>query len=288
MGRRNKRDKYGIYEIPNYQKKRVIKKKKKFTFANVGRLLFIIMILFLLLYVISIGVKISMRGKAISLYEKDDYKGAIDLFEEALKPNLPGLEFLDNDTRFYLADCYVNEGRYGEACVEYSKIWVWNGKKEIEGLSKVQDIAYGLQLYDWKEYREALPILLDAYESGYGELVLYVGSCYGQTGDTDNMQLYYDVFLRKNEMNGFMYAQYAAIALDEENLEEAYAYIQEGLQLGDKSGMKELKFDEIVYYEKLNDYDTAFEKAKKFVEDYPNDTDGRNEYELLYTRRTNE
>lgn len=286
MGRRNKRDKYGIYEIPNYQKKRVIKKKKKFTFSNVLRLLFIIAVLLVVGYIVSIGIKVSMRGKAISLYEEEDYKGAIDLFEEALNPTLPLLEFLDNDIRFYLADCYVNEGDYGSACVEYSKIYVWNNYENVDGLEDLQKIAYGLQLYDWKEYREALPILLEAYESGYGELVLYVGSCYGQTGDTENMQLYYDVFLRKHEMNGFMYAQYAAIALDEDKLDEAYSYIQEGLQLKEDSGLKELKYDEIVYYEKLNDYNTAFEKASAFIKDYPNDADGKNEYELLYTRRT--
>ncbi|MGN0497093.1 MAG: tetratricopeptide repeat protein [Lachnospiraceae bacterium] len=289
MGRRkrNKRDKYGIYEIPNYQKKRIVKKKKKLTPANIVKLLCIIFAIIILTYVISFGVKYSMRSKALSLYKEGDYKGAIDLFEEALKPTLPLMEGFDNDVRFYLADCYVNEGKYGYACAEYSKILVWNDNKDIEGLSQLQDIAYGLQLYEWKDYRGALPILLKAYESGYGELVLYVGSCYGQTGDTANMQLYYDVFLQKNEMNSFMYAQYAAIALDQDKLDEAYGYIQAGLQLEDQTSIKELLFDEIVYYERINDYNTAFEKAKAFVEAYPNDVDGKNEYDLLYTRKTN-
>lgn len=284
--RRNKKDKYGIYEIPNYQKKPVRKKKKKVTIGNIVKMLVAIFVLLILFYGITFGIKYSMRSKALSLYEQEDYKGAIDLFEEALKPTLPMLEFFDNDVRFYLADCYVHEGQYGYACVEYNKILVWNDYKEVEGLKELQNIAYGLQLYDWKDYREALPILLDAYESGYSELVLYVGSCYGQIGDTENMQLYYNVFLRNNEMNSFMYAQYAAIALDQDKLEEAYDYIQKGMQLDEQSGMKELLFDEIIYYEKMNDYDTAFEKASSFVEEYPNDVDGKNEYDLLYTRRT--
>ena len=131
-----------------------------------------------------------------------------------------------------------------------------------------------------------MPILLEAYESGYSDLVLYVGSCYGQIGDLENMQIYYDVFLQKNEMNSFMYAQYAAIALDECKMEEALNYIEIGMQLEDQSNIKELLFDEIVYYEKLKDYNTAYEKAKAFIEAYPNDTDGKNEYDLLYTRQT--
>lgn len=284
--RRNKRDRYGIYEIPNYQKKRVIRKKKTITISNIFKLLFMVTFVIVLIYVISFGVKYSMRSKALSLYEKQDYKGAIDLFQEALKPTLPLMGFLDNDVRFYLADCYVHEGQYGFACVEYSKILVWNDYETVGEMENLQKIAYGLQLYEWKDYRTALPILLEAYEAGYGELVLYVGSCYGQTGDTANMQLYYDVFLKKNEMNSFMYAQYAGIAIDQGNLEEAYQYIQEGFQLEDQSSLKELKFDEIVYYEMLNDYNTAFEKAKAFVDEYPNDVDGRNEYDLLFTRKT--
>lgn len=286
--RRNKKDKYGIYEIPNYQRKPVAKKRKKVTLKNILRLFFGVIIALVLFYCVVFGIKFSMRGKAISLYENEDYKGAIDLFEEALKPNLPLLERFDNDVRFYLADCYVHEGQYGYACIEYNKILLWNDYKEIDGLKDLQKLAYGLQLYDRKEYREALPILLEAYESGYSELVLYVGSCYGQIGDAENMQLYYNVFLRNNEMNSFMYAQYAAIALDQNKLDEAYDYIQKGMQLEEQSSIKELKFDEIVYYEKLNDFNTAFEKASAFVEEYPGDKDGKNEYDLLYTRRSKE
>ena len=100
------------------------------------------------------------------------------------------------------------------------------------------------------------------------------------------MQIYYDVFLQKNAMNSFMYAQYAAIALDEGKMDEALSYIEAGKQLEDQSNIKEVLFDEIVYYEKLKDYNTAYDKAKAFVEAYPTDVDGKNEYDILYTRQT--
>lgn len=283
--RRNRRDKYGIYEIPEYRPTKKRKKKKEFTIHSVFKIFVTLILLLIVVYGVSFGVKHSMRSKGLSLYEREDYVGAIDLLEEALKPRLPFLENFDNDVRLYLADCYVNTGAYGDACYEYSQIKLW-ADKEVDGLDYLQNVAYGLQLYDWQDYRSALPILLNAYEDGYSDLVLYVGSCYGQTGDLDNMQLYYDVFLRKNEMNSFMYAQYAAIALDEGKLEEAIDYIEKGKQLEDQSNIKELLFDEIIYYEKLKDYNTAYVKAKAFIEAYPQDVDGRNEYDLLYTRRT--
>ncbi|MDE6625988.1 MAG: tetratricopeptide repeat protein [Lachnospiraceae bacterium] len=282
----NRRDQYGIYELSEYNKKKKTKKRKKMTLRSFLGTLIRVAVIITALYGISIGIKYSMQRKAISLYEKEDYEGALNLFEEALTPQLPLLEDFDNDVRLYLADCHVNMGNYGYACCEYSKIKVWSDGKEIPGLNKLQKIAYGLQLYDWQDYREALPILLEAYESGYGSLVLYVGSCYGQIGDLGNMQIYYDVFLQNNPMNSFMYAQYAAISLDEGKMEEALGYIEMGKQLDDQSNIRELLFDEIVYYEKLKDYNTAYEKAKTFVEMYPGDVGGKNEYDLLFTRQT--
>lgn len=284
--RRNRKDQFGIYEMPGSQRAKQQRMKKPFTIRNVVRLFAMLVLFVIVIYVVSFGVKFSMRSKAISLYNKEEYQGAVELFEEALKPELPFLEKFDNDIRFYMADCYVNMGQYGDACYEYSKIALWAKNHKVDGLSELKEIAYGLQLYAWEDYRSALPILLAAYESGYSDLVLYVGSCYGQIGDLENMQIYYDVFLQKNEMNSFMYAQYAAIALDEGRMEDALAYIEMGKQLKDQSNIKELLFDEIVYYEKLQDYNTAFEKAKAFVEAYPGDSDGKNEYDLLYTRQT--
>ena len=87
-------------------------------------------------------------------------------------------------------------------------------------------------------------------------------------------------------MNSFMYAQYAAIALDQNDLEKAIEYIENGKNIDDQSSIKEILFDEIVYYEKMKDYNTAYEKAKSFMESYPSDIDGKNEFDFLYTRQT--
>ena len=283
--RRNQKDQYGIYELKDYRPNKQKRKKQPFTMKNVVKGLLTVLVMLILVYGVSFGVKLSMMKKGLSQYEKDDFEGAVSLLSEALKPRLPLMEKFDNNIRFYLADCYVNMGLYGDACYEYSQIQLWAGEK-VNGLSYLANVAYGLQLYEWKDYREALPILQKAYEDGYSDLVLYVGSCYGQIGDLENMQIYYDVFLRKNDMNSFMYAQYAAISLDEGNLEEALSYIEQGKQLEDQSNIKELLFDEIIYYEKMKDYNTAYEKAKAFVEAYPNDVEGKNEYDLLFTRQS--
>lgn len=292
--KRNKYDMYGIYEIPNYNKPRKKKtKKKKATLSGVLRLLFIVISLVLIIYLVLFGVKYSMKKKAVSLYNEGDYQGALDLFNEAISPSLPLLTGFDNDIRLYIADCYINSGEYGLACKEYGKIKLWAGdngdnRAYLEKVNDLENIAYGLYLYDEGEYEQALEKLSKAYNDGNTDLVLYVGSCYGQLGDASKMQEYYDIFMSMHEMNSFMYAQYAAIALDEEELDKALDYIEKGKQSDDKMGERELLYDEIIYYEKIKDYNTAFVKSKAFVEAYPNDVDGQNEYNLLYTRQTND
>lgn len=280
----NHRDQFGIYNSPVEKKKKKVKKKKPFSIKNVIKGVIACWVLIIITYCVSFGVKYSMFDKAITEYEKQDYQSAKQLFEESLRPQLPLLEFFDNNVRLYLADCNVNMGEYGDACLEYSKIRLWK-RNEMQGLDYLSNVAYGLQLYTWENYREALPILAKAYEDGYSDLVLYVGNCYGQTGDLANMQLYYDIFLKSNNMNSFMYAQYAAIALDKGEYDKALEYIEKGKVLEDQSNRKELLFDEIVYYEKQKDYNTAYEKAKAFMEEFPNDVDGKNEYDLLFTRQ---
>ncbi len=285
MGRRRKRkDEYGIFEFSEYGAAPSQKKKKKARKGSLVKMLAVLILLAGIAYGAAYGVKYSMRARGIVLYENGDFEAAVPLFEEALKPEIPFLDGFDNDVRYYLADCYTALGEYGDACFMYSQIGLWSeGKEEEAGRKK--KLAYGLLLFTGREYREALPILLEAYESGYGDLVLYVGNCYGQLGDMENMQLYYNVYLQEHPMNGFMNAQYAAISLDEDKLEEAERYIADGSGMED-SNSKELLFDEIVYYEKKKDFNTAYEKAKQFVETYPGDPDGKNEYDLLYTRQT--
>ena len=281
---RKKKDQIGIYEFSGYDGKKK-KKKKSLSLRDFFLFVLIVMMILCVLYAITFAMKYSLRSKGISLYQQEDYEGAISLLDEALTPAVPGLENFDNDVRLYLAGCYVNLGEYEDACFMYDMMRLWSD--HLPGkVQKLKKLSYGLLLFKWQEYEEALPLLLEAYQNGNQSLVLFVGSCYGQIGDLSNMQKYYDIFLEGNSMNSFMYAQYAAIALDHQNLEQAIQYIEAGKNLQDQSNVKELLFDEIVYYELKKEYNTAYEKAKSFVETYPNDLGGKREFNLLYTRKT--
>ena len=85
----------------------------------------------------------------------------------------------------------------------------------------------------------------------------------------------------------------AAITLDKEVI------LNEKIILKVKKDCKGLRQSEAVFQhvnnmgeisqiisEKLKDYNTAYDKAKAFVEAYPTDVDGKNEYDIVYTSQT--
>lgn len=64
----------------------------------------------------------------------------------------------------------------------------------------------------------------------------------------------------------------------------ALSYISEGLALDGASGKQELYFNEIVAYERLQDFETAKAKAQEYVQRYPGDEAGQKEWMFLSTR----
>ena len=66
--------------------------------------------------------------------------------------------------------------------------------------------------------------------------------------------------------------------------ENALTAFQTGLSLSDTGFTQELRFNEIVTYEKLGDAATAKELCESYVKDYPSDEAGQREYQFLKTR----
>ena len=61
--------------------------------------------------------------------------------------------------------------------------------------------------------------------------------------------------------------------------------IQTGLSLDvSDSSKRDLLYNEIVVYEKKQDFETAKQKASEFMQLYPDDEAGQKEYDFLSTR----
>ena len=73
--------------------------------------------------------------------------------------------------------------------------------------------------------------------------------------------------------------------LESGDYDTALSYIEKGLESGDEEQLRELRFNEIVAYERKLDFSTARVKAEAYMQLYPTDEDGGRELQFLNTRR---
>ena len=73
------------------------------------------------------------------------------------------------------------------------------------------------------------------------------------------------------------------IYVDQKDYDNALVYIQKGIEQGGESKAS-FMYGKIVIYENAQEYDKAYEAAKKYVELYPDDEAGKKEYTFLSTR----
>lgn len=77
-----------------------------------------------------------------------------------------------------------------------------------------------------------------------------------------------------------------ACMLKLEDPESAVSYYEKGIAVGDGAGevIKEMRFNIIAAYEKLEDWENAKAKLAEYTEEYPDDEQAAKEAEFLETR----
>ena len=174
-----------------------------------------------------------------------------------------------------------DKGEYDKAVEEYDTI-LQQTSADKKNVGKMKEIAQALADFSDSNYAGALPVL-EQYVKDYPELYLYIGTCYASMNDAEHMFENYEKYIDKYGYNSYLYAQYAAYYISIGEMDNAYGYINNGLA-SDNTFQKELRLQEISYYEKIQNYDKAYELAKELYELYPEYQDGVDEYNFLYTR----
>lgn len=185
-------------------------------------------------------------AEASVYFEEEDYQKAIQLFEEAREHDNWFSGSLDSQLFYYQAEAYMNLGDYEEA------IEIYDGFIKDKPKEGRNYLLKGYCYSKAKEYDRAADVYEEAYsQTGAGEFLLNLCNMYIATEEYDR-----------------------ALSLIEQNRE-----------LKEEDTVKELLFSEIVIYEKQQEYGTAYDKAKEFVEKYPDDEDGIKEMEFLESRQ---
>ena len=214
------------------------------------------------------AIAYELRGK-IRL-EMGRYEEAMEDFDKAI-----ALEEKDYDMLLEIYKVLETEG-YGEAGRGYLEKALEEGKKSMTETQK------GMMYYFMGEYETARQILEKEKNSGK-QAVTYLGMTYEKLGDYNYACSLYNNYLLA-EPDATLYNQLGMCKLQMEEYEEALAAFQEGMKLENCPCLQSLKFNEIVTYEYLGDFQQANVLMNSYLLTYPDDEDAKREQGFLQTR----
>lgn len=151
--------------------------------------------------------------------------------------------------------------------------------QDAEDYYCIGQIYYYLEQYD-----QARNALISPMEEKYLPALQLMGRIYLAEEDYPHAKAMYEAIRQEAGESADVYNGLALCSLAAGEYDQALAYIQQGLDLGQEAGKQELLFNEIVAYEKKLDFTTARVKAENYVSLYPTDEAGQKEYTFLKTR----
>ena len=132
------------------------------------------------------------------------------------------------------------------------------------------------------EYEQARQILEKEKSSGK-QAVTYLGMTYEKLGDYNYACSLYNNYLL-SEADASLYNQLGLCKMQMEDYEAALTAFQEGMKVENCPCMQSLRFNEIVAYEYLGEFEKAKVLMESYLLTYPDDEEAKREQEFLKTR----
>lgn len=159
----------------------------------------------------------------------------------------------------------LEKGDYKEAEAQFKEMTEQKDKeKAAEGYR-----GLGITYYSQEQYEQAMEMFSSAVEKGVKETTqLYnlMGSCAMRLEDYEKALEYYKAGIALNDTSS-----------DEEKTDK-------NVQKSDEKMIREMKFNEVVCYERLAQWEQAKEKVKEYLSEYPDDEKMMKESQFLETR----
>lgn len=226
------------------------------------------------------------RDKGIALYEQGKYQEAVEYFDKALRCNQWFSDAVNVDIELYKADCYMRMEDYISAGETYSGITTKYSKRHynIDDINYLVSLCATLDKFSNGDYVSTVANFVKAVDRGYTEISIYAAICYENQHNYEKMKAYYDIYTRNFGMDSYLYYKYASYYIVQEDYDTASNYITQGLAAGDSTYLRQLKYAQIKCNEKMGNYDYAYELAKEYISEYPEDKNGMDMYAYLETR----
>ena len=111
-----------------------------------------------------------------------------------------------------------------------------------------------------------------------------MGQTYEELGDLNYAISVYSSFIEGDQTNASVYNRLGLCKMELKAYDEALMAFQAGMNVENCTIMQTLKFNEIVTYERLGQYQTAASLMNSYLSTYPDDAAAQREYTFLKTR----
>ena len=211
-----------------------------------------------------------LRG--IVYLEEDKLAEAKADFDATLSKNSVDYDLRIEIARALMGKGYVDEGK------AYLQAAFGSNEKKISNFDK------GRLSYYLEDYENARNYLESAKGNKNAEAVLMLGQTYEKLGDYNYAASIYSNYLTDNPDNVIIFNRLGMCKLQAGDAESALDYFEQALALEDPSMMQVLKYNQIVAYEYLGEFDQASVLMKNYLQIYPDDLEAVREYEFLKSR----
>lgn len=170
--------------------------------------------------------------------------------------------------------------------VQEGKSYLSSALKNHE--DSMTDYELGTVYYYLEDYENAKSRLEQAKSDGKKEdarTVLMLGKTYEKLGDSNYAAGVYNQYIENVGPNPEMYNQLGLCKLEVGEYEAALNAFDSGLAIEEGNDVvQQLRFNRIVAYEYLGDFEKAASLMNQYLESYPDDGQAAREYEFLRTR----
>ncbi len=235
----------------------------------------------------SISDKEKLREAGIAAFKAGSYNEAITDFNESLSRKEWFTEKMDIDTKLYLAASYMRCGEYLSAYNIYNEFIISKNPTSLskESLQKMSDLAFALDSIKSGDISEvSVEKLKSELERGNTSVYLFLGLCYQQMEQYDEMLSSFNSYIDTYGINTYIAYQMSSYYLGKGDLDNAVTYINKGLSCGDDLYKDKVLFNDIVVSETKLDYANALTKATTLINEYPENETYQKEYDFLYSR----
>jgi tetratricopeptide (TPR) repeat protein len=135
------------------------------------------------------------------------------------------------------------------------------------------------------DYAKAQEMLARPTEAKHKEAMMLMGQVYLARDDSTHARNVYQQYIETYKKDASGYSGIAMCEIADGNYDAALGAVESGLALeGSEEEKRDLFYNQIVAYEGKHDFETAKQLAAQFVEQYPDDEEGKKEYDFLSTR----